>query len=67
MVLSEAEVRAVRAKLEGEPALVVGLLECEGLPVREGLAVPLRLCKWVGVHEVVTVAVTQVVAEGERV
>ncbi|MCT0217890.1 integron integrase [Synechococcus sp. CS-1329] len=37
VVLSEAEVRAVRAKLAGEPALVVGLLYGSGLRLMEAL------------------------------
>jgi integrase len=37
VVLSEAEVRAVRARLEGEPALVVGLLYGSGLRLKEAL------------------------------
>jgi len=37
VVLSEAEVRAVRERLEGEPALVVGLLYGSGLRLMEAL------------------------------
>lgn len=37
VVLSEAEVRAVRQRLEGEPALVVGLLYGSGLRLMEAL------------------------------
>jgi integron integrase len=37
VVLSEAEVRAVREQLEGEPALVVGLLYGSGLRLMEAL------------------------------
>ena len=37
VVLSEAEVRAVRQQLEGEPALVVGLLYGSGLRLMEAL------------------------------
>jgi integron integrase len=37
VVLSEAEVRAVRRELEGEPALVVGLLYGSGLRLMEAL------------------------------
>lgn len=37
VVLSEAEVRAVRQKLEGDPALVVGLLYGSGLRLMEAL------------------------------
>ena len=37
VVLSEAEVRAVREKLEGESALVVGLLYGSGLRLMEAL------------------------------
>lgn len=37
VVLSEAEVRAVRAQLAGEPALVVGLLYGSGLRLMEAL------------------------------
>ena len=37
MVLSEAEVRAVRRELEGDPALVVGLLYGSGLRLMEAL------------------------------
>lgn len=37
MVLSEAEVRAVRQELEAEPALVVGLLYGSGLRLMEAL------------------------------
>jgi integron integrase len=37
VVLSEAEVRAVRRELEGNPALVVGLLYGSGLPLMEAL------------------------------
>jgi site-specific recombinase XerD len=36
VVLSEAEVRAVRRELKGDPALVVGLLYGSGLTVRNG-------------------------------
>lgn len=39
MVLSEAEVRAVRQRLEGEAALVVGLLYRSGLRLMEALRV----------------------------
>lgn len=37
VVLSEAEVRAVREQLEGEPALMVGLLYGSGLRLMEAL------------------------------
>lgn len=37
VVLSEGEVRAVRERLEGEPALVVGLLYGSGLRLMEAL------------------------------
>jgi integrase len=37
VVLSEAEVRAVRMELEGDPALVVGLLYGNGLRLMEAL------------------------------
>jgi integrase len=37
VVLSEAEVRAVRGRLEGDPALVVGLLYGGGLRLMEAL------------------------------
>jgi len=37
VVLSEAEVRAVRTRLEGEPALVVGLLYGSGMRLMEAL------------------------------
>jgi site-specific recombinase XerD len=37
VVLSEAEVRAVRERLEGEPAMVVGLLYGSGLRLMEAL------------------------------
>ena len=37
VVLSEAEVRAVRERLEGDPALVVGLLYGSGLRLMEAL------------------------------
>ena len=37
VVLSEAEVKAVRRELEGEPALVVGLLYGSGLRLMEAL------------------------------
>ena len=42
VVLSEAEVRAVRERLEGEPALVVGLLYGSGLRLMEALRLRIK-------------------------
>jgi integrase len=42
VVLSEAEVRAVRQQLEGEPALVVGLLYGSGLRLMEALRLRMK-------------------------
>jgi integron integrase len=42
VVLSEAEVRAVRVRLEGEPALVVGLLYGSGLRLMEALRLRIK-------------------------
>ena len=53
VVLSEGEVRAVRERLEGEPALVVGLLYGSGLRLMEALRLRASLLRPArGVEEV---------------
>ena len=42
VVLSEAEVRALRGRLEGEPTLVVGLLYGSGLRLMEALRLRIK-------------------------